>query len=439
MTMKKMLSNIFKRNPSKALLSDISAKFKQPLLMHPTYGADTVNSYMDAAQFFDGLFDEPVGNTYQVSDSVAVIDVSGALVARDMNSLMSFGMTSYEGLKAELTELLDDPNIDTIIGRFDSPGGMASQNMDISDFIYSSRGQGKKLIAMVDDMAYSAAYGIASAFDEIWVTRTSGVGSVGVVSYHVDQSEYNKKMGVKIEYIYAGEKKVLGNPNEPLTDEGRAEYQKEVTRLYNLFTATVARNLGLSVDDVKKTEAGTFHGEEAIEVGFAHKVGTFDQLLSSLGLTSVGEEDEMMDNLKSDDLQPILQSEEGLEINDEVVEASPEVEEAVDSVEQSVEESVEQEVVVDEAAVEAEKEQEAAQAKKRSSAIKAMCVSAGVPDAADGYIESGMELSEVRELLLALTSTSDSAIITSASADLRQHQNDVQAGWAKAFAKAQKL
>jgi len=206
-----------------------------------------------------------------------------------------------------------------------------------------------------------------------------------------------------------------------------------------LFTATVARNLGLSVDDVKKTEAGTFHGEEAIEVGFAHKVGTFDQLLSSLGLTSVGEEDEMMDNLKSDDLQPILQSEEGLEINDEVVEASPEVEEAVDSVEQSVEESVEQEVVVDEAAVEAEKEQEAAQAKKRSSAIKAMCVSAGVPDAADGYIESGMELSEVRELLLALTSTSDSAIITSASADLRQHQNDVQAGWAKAFAKAQKL
>lgn len=439
MTMKKMLSNIFKRNPSKALLSDISAKFKQPLLMHPTYGADTVNSYMDAAQFFDGLFDEPVGNTYQVSDSVAVIDVSGALVARDMNSLMSFGMTSYEGLKAELTELLDDPNIDTIIGRFDSPGGMASQNMDISDFIYSSRGQGKKLIAMVDDMAYSAAYGIASAFDEIWVTRTSGVGSVGVVSYHVDQSEYNKKMGVKIEYIYAGEKKVLGNPNEPLTDEGRAEYQKEVTRLYNLFTATVARNLGLSVDDVKKTEAGTFHGEEAIEVGFAHKVGTFDQLLSSLGLTSGGEEDEMMDNLKSDDLQPILQSEEGLEINDEVVEASPEVEEAVDSVEQSVEESVEQEVVVDEAAVEAEKEQEAAQAKKRSSAIKAMCVSAGVPDAADGYIESGMELSEVRELLLALTSTSDSAIITSASADLRQHQNDVQAGWAKAFAKAQKL
>lgn len=438
----KVLSSIFRPNQSKALLSDMRSKFSTPLFIHPSLGSTTISSYLDTAQFFDGDFDFDGGLTYQPSDNIAVIDISGALVARDAAALSFFGISSYEGIKAEMSDLLDDPKIDTIIGRFDSPGGMAAQNMDLSDFIYASRGQGKKLIAMVDDMAYSAAYGIASAFDEIWVTRTSGVGSVGVVSYHVDQSEYNKKMGVKIEYIYAGDKKVLGNPNEPLTEEGREEYQKEVSRLYNLFTATVARNLGLSVDAVKATEAGTFHGEEAVEVGFAHKVGTFDQLLSSLGWVD-DEEDEKMDNVVStEEVTGILQSEEVLEVADEV-EVSVEAEGAEQSIEvqEVVAEAVAEEAVDAEPEVDTEalKEQEATQAKRHNAAVRAMCVSAGVPEAADGYIESGMELSEVRELLLALTSTSDSAMITSASADLREHQNDVQAGWAKAFAKAQKI
>jgi signal peptide peptidase SppA len=431
----KIVSSMFRKRSSRALLADIKSNFSRPVFMHPSLGEMSVNAYLESAQFFNSSFDDLFGISYQPTENIAVIDISGALVARDMESLSFFGITSYESIKNNISELLSDPNIETIVGRFDSPGGMAAQNMDLSDFIYASRGQGKKFIAMVDDMAYSAAYGIASAFDEIWVTRTSGVGSVGVVSYHVDQTEYNKKMGIKIEYIYAGEKKVLGNPNEPLTEEGREEYQKEVTRLYNLFTATVARNLGLSVEAVKATEAGTFHGEEAVEMGFAHKVGTFDQLMFSLGWKGEDDEEEQMDNLNSESTFEIsFESDQSL---NEEVEVLLNVEDSSVSAEEV---AVVDEVEDSEAEIEAEalKEQEAAQAKKRASGIIAMCVSAGVPNAADGYIESGMELSEVRDTLLALTSTSDSAIITSASADLNGHRNDVQDGWAKAIAKVQK-
>lgn len=442
----KMLNNLLKRNPSKALLADMGAKFKQPMLMHPTYGADTIGSYMDAAQFFDGLFEDNAGITYQIADNIAVLDVSGALVARDMNSLFNFGVTSYEGVKAELTALLNDPAIDTIVGRFDSPGGMAAQNMDLSDFIYASRGQGTKMIAMIDDMAYSAAYAIASAFDEIWVTRTGGVGSVGVVSYHVDQSKALEKAGVKIEYIYAGEKKIIGNPNSPLSDEGRAEYQKEVDRLYNIFTATVARNMNLSVDAVKATEAGTFHGEDAVEAGFAHTVGTFDEMLASLGWKANDEEQIMTIESQSgaaptmEETPPVITSEATPAA--EATEA-PAVEDALQEEEQTeapaAEEQPEAEVPAEpEVDLEAQQEQEA-QSKKRASAITAMCVSAGVSDAANSYIESGMELNDVRDMLLALTSTNESAIITSASANQNEQGQTTQEGWAKAFAKAQKF
>ena len=109
------------------------------------------------------------------------MDISGSLVDREMSVPCARSPVSYEAIKLEMTDLLENDNVDTIIARLDTPGGVASQNMDLSDFIYNSRGQGTKLIAVVDDMAYSAGFGIASAFEEIWISRTGGVGSVGVV------------------------------------------------------------------------------------------------------------------------------------------------------------------------------------------------------------------------------------------------------------------
>ena len=280
----KVLSRLFAKNPNNVVLSELYSIAAQPLFMHPQIGEAVMRSYLDAAQLPINAMQGEQFALSRKSSNVAVLDISGALVAREMNVPCGQAPVSYEGVKQEFQALLNMPNseIDTIVGRFDSPGGAASQNMDLSDFIYASRGQGKRLIAMVDDMAYSAAFGIASAFDEVWVTRTSGVGSVGVVSYHVDRSEANSRQGIKYEYIYAGDKKVLGNPNEPLSDAAKVEYQSEVSRLYELFTSTIARNMGMSIDAVKATEAGTYHGEAALAVGFAHKIGTFDELLSSI-------------------------------------------------------------------------------------------------------------------------------------------------------------
>lgn len=427
-----MIRGMFRKHPSKALAAQIGAKFNQPMLMHPTIGRDLVASYLDAEQFFPGFFDDEPGSIYEVSDNVAVIDIAGALLARESDSFFSYGMMSYEGIRDAFQELLDDPAIDTIVGRFDSPGGMAAQNMDLSDFIYASRGQGTRLIAMVDDMAYSAAFGIASAFEEIWVTRTSGVGSVGVVSYHVDRSELDKKLGISVKFIYAGDKKVLGNPHEPLSDDAQQEYQKEVDRLYNLFSATVARNLGMSVEDVKATQAGTFHGEEAIEVGFATRLGTFAELMQSLSIEIEDDkEDELMNtrtDVATDDQAPVAATPASTENED-----APGTEVTTGD-EGSPDTSADVTGGADEPA--ASTDEAEATAAARSAGIRALCTAAGRSEAADDYIASGMELGEVRETLLALTSTNEATIITSASASPSAIRKDD--GWAEAFAKAQK-
>lgn len=457
----KLLSKLLGRNPKNEFLSELYSKMAQPLFVHPQLGQLMMRSYLDGANLnFEpmkpaALREDQIGSYSVRSDNLAVIDISGALVAHEMNVPCGQSPTSYSQIKQDIQMLHDDPTVDTVIGRFDSPGGAASQNMDLSDFIYSLRGQGTRFIAQVDDMAYSAAFGIASAFDEIWVTRTSGVGSVGVVSYHVDQSEANKKAGVKVEYIYAGDKKVLGNPHEALSEEGRAEYQNEVSRLYEIFTTTVARNLGMSVEAIKATQAGTFHGEAAITAGFAHKMGTFDELLSSLVRVDsesktmpIGMEDDspeinaevnLLDVESSTNADSLAATDKELTPN-QATEEDVDEDKSTETVDgatpnESVDENDEKEN--DDVALENNLEQitqdaELALTKKHNN-IRGLCVAAGVPDAAVHFISADMSVELVREQLLDLTSSPESSIVSATSVALKRDRSTIQAGWKQAF------
>jgi len=444
----KTLARLLTRNPNNQVLSSLYSAMAQPLFVHPHLGQMQMRSYLDAISMDIKPMDPKslAGDDSQIGqystrfDNVGIIDIAGALVSHHMNVPCQESPVAYDAIKHDMSLMLEDPTIDTIIGRFDSPGGAASQNMDLSDFIYGSRGQGTKLIAQVDDMAYSAAFGIASAFDEIRLTRTSGVGSVGVVSYHVDQSDFNAKNGIKVEYIYAGDKKVLGNPHEPLSEEGRAEYQSEVTRLYEIFTATVARNLNMSIDAVKATEAGTFHGQSAIDAGFAHTLGTFDELIANL--TTTQQVESAVE--QSADTPEVDAVDDTPEVN--VVDDTPEV----DAVEDTLE--IEQEVTIDqpdqrigagsgdisdEDDIDSKSDQQDAEvaAQARQSAIRAMCVAANAVDAVDDFTSSQMTVEEVRSALMDLTNAPESSIVASTSLATAVNRETIKSGWAEAFKK----
>jgi ClpP class serine protease len=121
-----------------------------------------------------------------------------------------------------------------------------------------------------------------SSADRCYMTRTGGVGSVGVYMLHVDQSKFNEKLGVKPTFIHAGAKKVLGNPHEPLSEEAQSEFQSEVDKVYSLFCLTVARNRGMSEEAVRATEAACLWGEDGVKAGLADKVGTLKDAIADM-------------------------------------------------------------------------------------------------------------------------------------------------------------
>ncbi len=202
---------------------------------------------------------------------VGVLDVSGTLVHRASGLDAMSGLTSYAQLSANFGAMLADPDVRHIVLSVNSPGGSVNGAFDLADEIFQARGI-KPVTAIVDDRAYSASYAIVSAADEVIVSRTGGVGSIGVVAAHMDKSAMNERAGVKVTYVHAGARKIDGNPDAPLSDEAHAQLQGEVDRIYGLFVETVARNRGLQPQAVRATEAGTFMAGAGVEAGLADKM-----------------------------------------------------------------------------------------------------------------------------------------------------------------------
>lgn len=266
----------------------------QPLMVHPVLGEALLGAYLsgavDAPQpLVEGAIPAPAPAVGVSGGEVRVLNISGGLVNRPQPGLCDPGPVSYEAIADALDEAIADSNVTAVVLRIASPGGMASGCFDLADRIYAARGT-KPIYAMVDDYAYSAAYAIAAACDEIWLTRTGGVGSVGVVCWHVDQSEYDKKIGVKVTPIFAGARKVDYSPHLPLSEEALNFEQAEVDRLADLFIESVATYRGLDADAVRATQAGCFNGPLAVAAGFADQVGTMRDLLAHIAAPVVEEE-----------------------------------------------------------------------------------------------------------------------------------------------------
>lgn len=219
---------------------------------------------------------------YAVSDGVAYIPVSGALVHRSRMEADSSYLLGYNELALRVEEAMADRSVHAVLLNFDSPGGEAQGAFEFADRLAALRGQGKRIVAMADGMAASAAYLAAAAADEIVLTSSAYVGSIGVVMRHVDFSQALATDGVKVTHIYAGAHKVDGNPYEPLPAAVRADMQAEIDGLYEMFVQSVATNRRMDPMAVRKTQAQVYRGAAALAVGLADRLGTTDQVITEL-------------------------------------------------------------------------------------------------------------------------------------------------------------
>lgn len=183
-----------------------------------------------------------------------------------------------------LRKASSSPNVSLVILYTNSPGGTVAGSVEAADEVAETC-KVKPVIAVVVGMACSAAYLLVSAANEIIISETSIVGSIGVIAMHVDQSEALARNGVKVTEVIAGQKKADLSPYRPLSDRAKADLQARIDQVYELFVQRVATWRGISPNAVRNTEAGVFMGAAAVSKELADRIGSAADLLPPVSET----------------------------------------------------------------------------------------------------------------------------------------------------------
>ena len=238
-----------------------AAEFRQRKELLATYGFQS---------------ETPMEKPFAFAEGLAFIPVHGSLINRFSYSLGY--VTGYNFLRAQAAAADADPDVKGIVFDINSYGGEAAGCFEL---VADLKAIEKPTLAVVDSAAYSAAYAVASAADEIIVTPSGGAGSIGVIAMHISLEKMLDKFGVDVTMIYAGSHKADGNPFQALPENVRNNIQDDINKSYKKFTTLVAENRGMDVQAVIDTQAQTYRAEDAMELGLIDAVATPAQAVSA--------------------------------------------------------------------------------------------------------------------------------------------------------------
>jgi capsid assembly protease len=210
---------------------------------------------------------------------IAIVPVMGVISprVRDVEGVSTGGGMSAEGFAAAMRQLAGDTGVSGILMDINSPGGNVYGIPEAAEAVREAR-SAKPVWAVAHHQAASAAYWLASAAEQLVVTPSGEIGSIGVYSYHEDVSKALEMAGRKPTLIKAGPNKAEGHPAFPMGDEAAAHVQSRVDDYYAMFVRDVAKGRGVPVATVRDSFGGgrMFGAQEAVRLGMADRVGTLD-------------------------------------------------------------------------------------------------------------------------------------------------------------------
>jgi signal peptide peptidase SppA len=206
---------------------------------------------------------------------IGVIDICGALTYKPVMGMCGDVMgCSYENILEQAEEMIE-AGVKTLILNIDSCGGEGYAAFETGNELRKMCDEaGVHSIAYNDGCMASAAYVLGVQCDEVVSNPSADTGSIGVLIALINDSQALEQNGYSRSFISAGDSKI------PFADDGTwkpeflADLQTKVDMMYEEFTTYVAGYTGLSVKDVKDTQAKCFMAEEALALGLINKIMT---------------------------------------------------------------------------------------------------------------------------------------------------------------------
>ncbi len=190
-----------------------------------------------------------------------------------------------------LSDAIEDPDIEAIIFRVDSPGGSYVASDTIWREVKRARDARKPLILSMGNLAASGGYFVAAPASKIVAQPGTITGSIGVAAGKFVLSGLWDKVGVNWDTIKAGQNADLWSSAEPFSEQGWQHLDAALDRTYADFLQKVAEGRGFSQSEVREVAKGqVWTGADAKEKGLVDELGgynkAFELVRSSLGLAA---------------------------------------------------------------------------------------------------------------------------------------------------------
>jgi ClpP class serine protease len=188
---------------------------------------------------------------------------------------------AFEGRDVEDGEAPSPPT--AVILDIDSRGGVvAGLNECVADLQAMRKTYGIPLIAVLNEMAASAAFALACAADKRYCPASGIVGSIGTISTMFSQAAKDAADGIDVRLITSGASKADGHPHAPISNVAVKAEKGRVDALANAFFRLAGKSLGVSPAKLQALQAAIYLGPDAKKHGLVDDVRSLDQVAASL-------------------------------------------------------------------------------------------------------------------------------------------------------------
>jgi serine protease SohB len=170
---------------------------------------------------------------------------------------------------------------DEVAVRIENPGGSVHEHGFAASQLLRLKEKEIPVVALVDKVAASGGYLMATVADKIIAAPFAIIGSIGVVAQLPNFNRWLEKQGVDFEQVTAGKHKRTLTMFGKNTDEGREKLKEDLEEIHVLFKNQIQKYRP-SIDIEKVATGEYWYGTRALELGLVDSIQTSDDYLLDL-------------------------------------------------------------------------------------------------------------------------------------------------------------
>ena len=211
---------------------------------------------------------------------VAIIDVDGVLINKNISGMGSMGENPVALFREKLDAVRADATIRAVVLRINSAGGgVTATDIMSRDLMRFREETNVVVVACLMDVGAGGAYYLATHSDSIVAHPTSIVGGIGVILNLYNLEDTLGQFNIASLPIKAGEQIDIASPERVMEEEEKAALQSIADSFHERFIEQVKAARPNSADDKSNFEGGIRTGLDAVESGLVDSVGYLDDAI----------------------------------------------------------------------------------------------------------------------------------------------------------------